>query len=520
MFSFGSSREPGPREYGTGRIEVTDPEVRKRIDFIGLTPEDLGVLAAWSAEVHAICDDLVDRFYAHILGQRETAEILNAHSTVERQRPRLTAYMMSMVSGCVDDEYVAFRAHVGRLHDKIDLDSNWYVAMYRIIEEAALAGVRAADPHPDDLARFEEALDHLVTLDIGLVVTALTDHRMGTIVDMQAENRAFAEEMGPLFARLAERDLRVRIDGEYSGDLAGVKASFNDAVGALEDAVLAAVDSSREFLEVSWQIQEAGESLAEHSTEQAASLEEVAASLEQMAGMSRQMAENADQATEISNGAGEAARRGGQDVEELSTAVQQIKQSSDDTARIVRSIDEIAFQTNLLALNAAVEAARAGDAGKGFAVVAEEVGRLATRSADAARQTADLIQQAVEVASRGVHLNDEVVARFGEIGTGVDRSREVLHGIADATRLHDREMEQMQAAGKELNQVTQGVAATAEEMAGTAHQLRERAEEIHGVMSTFSVSNGQPASGPAGPPPPELARAAQPHRIPRELATR
>lgn len=230
--------------------------------------------------------------------------------------------------------------------------------------------------------------------------------------------------------------------------------------------------------------------LAETSSEQGSSLDEVSSSLHEMASMTQQNAANAREARGISEVAGDATSRGVEAMERLSGAVERIKESSDETAKIVQTIDEIAFQTNLLALNAAVEAARAGDAGKGFAVVAEEVRNLAMRSADAAKGTAELIQGSVEKADEGVEINGEVVTQLREIHGGVDRVREVMAEISAASEQQSRGVDGITTAMEQMNGVTQTVAVNAEQSAGVAEELAAQARLLQDLVGGFTLERG------------------------------
>ena len=160
-------------------------------------------------------------------------------------------------------------------------------------------------------------------------------------------------------------------------------------------------EGSEQVSSASGQVSSASQSLAEGATEQAAGLQETSSSLEEMSSMTKQNADNAQQASTLAGEARKAANVGTESMNRMNGAIQEIQKSSDETAKIIKVIDEIAFQTNLLALNAAVEAARAGEAGKGFAVVAEEVRNLAMRSAEAAKNTANMIEESVKNSKNG-----------------------------------------------------------------------------------------------------------------------
>lgn len=205
--------------------------------------------------------------------------------------------------------------------------------------------------------------------------------------------------------------------------------------------------------------------------------------------MTEQNAQNANQATKLATDARKAAEEGNESMKNMATAIDKIKVSSDETAKIVKTIDEIAFQTNLLALNAAVEAARAGDAGKGFAVVAEEVRNLAQRSAEAARNTADMINKSVENANGGVQISKEVGKQLKVIVEGIVKSTNLISEIDAASKEQAQGIEQINTAVAEMNKVTQQNAANSEESASASEELNSQAEELSAMISDFTLNS-------------------------------
>jgi methyl-accepting chemotaxis protein len=292
---------------------------------------------------------------------------------------------------------------------------------------------------------------------------------------------------------IAEQDLTARMQGTYAGDFARIKEAIDAAASNLEDAIEQVGQATEEVSSASGQIASGSQALAQSASEQASSLEEVSSSLHELASMTRQNATGAHQARELADEARVSAERGRAEMARLAQAVDRIKSSSDATARIVRTIDEIAFQTNLLALNAAVEAARAGDAGKGFAVVAEEVRALAMRSAEAARSTADMIEDAVRNADEGVSLNANVTAQLEDIH---DRAEKVGHVLAEVTMASQQQSEgvtQISTAVEDMNGVTQQVASSSEESASAAEELSAQAAHMRSLVGRFRV-NGSPTA--------------------------
>ncbi len=195
-------------------------------------------------------------------------------------------------------------------------------------------------------------------------------------------------------------------------------------------------------------------------------------------------------------------------MERMSAAIDDIQKSSEETSKIVKTIDEIAFQTNLLALNAAVEAARAGDAGKGFAVVAEEVRNLAQRSAEAAKNTADMIQEAVKNSEGGVAISQEVTEGFQEITDGIAKVNSLVAEIAAASNEQAQGIEQINTAVAQTDQVTQQNAANAEESASAAEEISAQSDELRSMVDRFTLSNTVSGAARATAP----GHAAAPHK--------
>jgi len=261
------------------------------------------------------------------------------------------------------------------------------------------------------------------------------------------------------------------------------------------------------------QVSQSSQSMAEGASEQASSLEETSASLEEMSSMTRQNADNANQANVISKEASEAATRGREAMTRMSEGIDRIKNSSDETAKIIKTIDEIAFQTNLLALNAAVEAARAGDAGKGFAVVAEEVRNLAQRSAEAARNTADLIEEAQQNADNGVAVSQEVGGILEQITSSVEKVTQLINEVSVASKEQAQGVEQVNTAVAQMDQVTQANAANSEEAASASEELSAQAAELNDLVAALvELVGGKAARRGASSQSPGRAAPARPQQ--------
>jgi len=252
--------------------------------------------------------------------------------------------------------------------------------------------------------------------------------------------------------------------------------------------------------------------LADEAARQATELQRSSASLQQVALATRRNAEGADAARRTTAALRGETETGRVAMERLNEAISRIRAASDETARIVRTIDEIAFQTNLLALNAAVEAARAGEAGKGFAVVAEEVRNLAQRSAEAAKNTAQMIEESVKNADNGVAITREVGAALAEISSAASEVNQLVAGIAQASNEQNEGNQQINTAVGQMDHITQANAANAEQTASASEELSGHAEELSSMVRELESMVGGENAGlsiPARMPAKPMRQATQ-----------
>jgi len=239
------------------------------------------------------------------------------------------------------------------------------------------------------------------------------------------------------------------------------------------------------------QVSAASQSLAEGASESASSLEETSSSLEEIASMTKQNADNANQANSLMKEANQVVNKANESMVSLTQSMQEISKASEETSKIIKTIDEIAFQTNLLALNAAVEAARAGEAGAGFAVVASEVRNLAMRAAEAAKNTATLIEGTVKRIKDGSELVNKTNNAFSEVSKSTSKVGELVGEIAAASNEQAQGIEQVNKAVAEMDKVTQQNAANAEESASASEQMNAQAEQLKSYVNKLvSLING------------------------------
>jgi methyl-accepting chemotaxis protein len=242
-------------------------------------------------------------------------------------------------------------------------------------------------------------------------------------------------------------------------------------------------EGSDQVASAAGQVSASSESLAEGSSEQAASIEETSASLEEMSSMTKQNADNSNQANTLMTEANQVVGEANQSMGEVIQSMDEINKASEETQKIIKTIDEIAFQTNLLALNAAVEAARAGEAGAGFAVVADEVRNLALRAADAAQNTATLIEETVKRVTQGTGLVEKTNEAFGKVAESASKVGQLVSEISAASQEQAQGIDQVNTAVTGMDKITQQNAANAEESASAAEQMSAQAVQLRDLIT-------------------------------------
>jgi len=289
---------------------------------------------------------------------------------------------------------------------------------------------------------------------------------------------------------MAKGDLTQSMSGDYAGLFAKVKDDINGTRSNLSDIIAELRQSAEHINTSSEEIAAGNNSLSARTEQQASALEETASSMEELTSAVKNNADNAQQANQIAATAQQTAQHGGAVVSKAVDAMKDINSASNKIAEIIGVIDEIAFQTNLLALNASVEAARAGEQGRGFAVVATEVRNLAGRSATAAKEIKELIQDSVVKVKIGADLVNESGETLDEIVGGVKKVGDIISEIAAASQEQSTGIDQVNQAVTSIDELTQQNAALAEETAAAAASMTDKAREMSGKMNYFTIPGG------------------------------
>ncbi len=296
---------------------------------------------------------------------------------------------------------------------------------------------------------------------------------------------------------VAGHNLRIRMNGNYRGDFKRMKEEVNSAIARLDSGLTQMVSNVDEVLKISNRIYSISQLFTACAAEQSTTLKSVTGNLGNMSEVIRRNSEYTQQGRELTAKARESSEKGFESMKRLSDAIAKMKASSDATAKIVKTIDEIAFQTNLLSLNAAVEAARAGESGKGFAVVAEEVRSLAMRSAEAARNSAEMIEQSVRDAEAGVATNQEAMRNLEEIKSHADSVSQVMSYIASSSERQQRGVEAATMALSQLEGMIRQYVVNSNQSFVESESLTRQTEELHRLLESFSLSSND-ARNPGG----------------------
>jgi methyl-accepting chemotaxis protein len=289
--------------------------------------------------------------------------------------------------------------------------------------------------------------------------------------------------------KLANGDLTEHMDGEFKGELKKLQEATNHSIEALNDLITEVKKTVDEVSRGAMQVSDASSALSQGATEQAASLEEITSSMGEIASQVNTNADNAHQASLLTNEAKDYSERGNRQMENLVKAMNDISSASENISKIIRVIDEIAFQTNLLALNAAVEAARAGRHGKGFAVVAEEVRNLAARSATAAKETAELIDNTRKAVDNGILIVNRTSEALEEIRNGAIKSADIVAEIATSSNEQAQAIAQINEGLSQIDKVTQTNTASAEESASASEELSGQAGLLKEIVQRFKTKD-------------------------------
>ena len=310
---------------------------------------------------------------------------------------------------------------------------------------------------------------------------------VASIHETKQELKKYINEIDSTLAQMARGNMDLRISTDFRGEFLPIQNALRQILDSLNEALFHIHQTAQEVSDESQRVAAGSQTLSDGAVQQASTVEELFAGIQDISGQVERTSGDADQARKFSVEAGEQLRLCSQKMGTLTSAISDISESSQKISGITKAIEDISFQTNILALNASVEAARAGAAGKGFAVVADEVQRLASKSAESAKDITNLIAASVQLVQYGTSLSEETTQALSEVVASAQQSADLVGQIAESAQTQSQSLRQLTEGMERISGVVQTNAATAEESASSAEELRRQAEKLKLSVQRFRL---------------------------------
>lgn len=478
-------------------LDVDIQTVEESIKFLEesfTSPDKVALLN----EMKAILDDagpLREQIYQEIMqGDRETAREALTHDYEQMfQSFKSNAVEMSTIIQNDAENFVeesSRSAHTSIIISVIllALGGSYSIVVTGIFTRSILKPVMQLKEASAMMAEGKMDARELVTYESKDEFGQLADSLRITMTTLSD----YIKEISEILLRLSKGDLTIPKEEitEYLGDFSEIKYSFVTILKSFNSTLVDIFNSSEQVDSGSDQVSAAAQNLSNGAAEQSASIEQLTTTVENISVQIRENADNTVNANNLAQQVYDEVLESNKQMDEMSHAMEEIRVSSQEIGKIIKTIEDIAFQTNILALNAAVEAARAGEAGKGFAVVADEVRNLASKSAEASKSTAQLIENAVQAVANGTQIADATAKSLKTVGNTTQEVVETVNRIARASERQAAAVEDVTVRVEQISGVVQSNSATAEESAAASEELASQATVLRDLVNRFTLYRG------------------------------
>ncbi len=476
--------------------------LKDRLDFMGLDEGQRRTLSSMRPLVARSIGPALDAFYNKARKHPHTAAFFDNPAHIAHAKARQEKHWDAIASAEFNEHYVDAVSTVGRTHARLGLEPRWYIGGYALIVEGIIKAVIASELKGFFVEKKAKAVEEQLCVVVKAALLDM-DYAISVYLDVLASERAQVESekakatqeqqtaldaLDTALRELAARDLTAEVRQTLSPEFEKIRTNYNRSVSELDGAMREIRDAVEQVRAEVSGISSSTDDMAKRTEQQASALEQTAAALEEITTISTSSAQRTNEVQAIVKVSAAETVRSGEVVQQAISAMGEIETSSRKMTQIIGVIDDIAFQTNLLALNAGVEAARAGEQGKGFAVVAQEVRELAQRSAAAAREIKALIDQSSNDVTRGVSLVNKTGEALVSIGDGVNAISGHIDLIARSAKEQASGIDEINAAIRSMDQITQRNAALMEETNASTQNLVGISSGLFELLSRFRTS--------------------------------